>query len=334
MDSGTKHPRSAAQRYAWRLALLLVVAAAVWWLSAAMGAPFNPYRSYYTWRNESVLRELPRLDGAAEEQRTVSSWCNGECLLPQGYVLGVRYRLAGPRTPAAIRDFFVAHAPPGWEVRLGMNPRAEFLVAYCRGSTVVTIGPNPIGDRDAPTPSYGMDIGYDRHRPGHVDACHLSTTSSARPEVPPEAALITRQQAFEALRANATEASPLLFPHAVPTDWTVHLLIDPHGAAPDELSLWFRDPQQSKLAQLSISGSNALSLTTDTVTTDPNFRGDPKSYYRVVDARNPRSDRKLVWFEPGTPASHGGTGYSLTSAGLTDEEFWRLADSLERVSPD
>ena len=137
------------------------------------------------------------------------------------------------------------------------------------------------------------------------------------------------------LRAQATSTLPLLVPNAIPAQWTIHVLIDEHGAAPDEITLWFSDAQSKQVVELSIAGSKVLLPTPHTEDSDPNFRGDTKSYYRVADIRDATSDRKLVWFEPISLSQRGsgGTGYALTTSGLTNEEFWLIANSLDRVAP-
>lgn len=162
-------------RYAWRLVLLLVLASAVCWVLGFFGTPIDPYRSYYTWRNEAVLRALPQLPGATEESRTINPWCHNECALlvvPDGYGLSVSYRLNQPRTPAAIRDFVVTSAPAGWEVHQRINQRAEFAIAYCRGDAVVEIAPNNVvGFPEVPAQTYSVRVDHRGHRAGHTDAC-------------------------------------------------------------------------------------------------------------------------------------------------------------------
>lgn len=70
----------------------------------------------------------------------------------------------------------------------------------------------------------------------------------------------------------------------------------------------------------------------------PNFRGDPDSFYEWRDAADPRTDRNLLWSEPGSqwkgaPTKTGQVMFYLTATGATDSEFWAFANSLHRVGP-
>jgi hypothetical protein len=62
------------------------------------------------------------------------------------------------------------------------------------------------------------------------------------------------------------------------------------------------------------------------------FRGGTADYF-VYDASSPLSQRWLMWNEPGTmanPQTKGpGVPYFLSSDGLTDQEFWQMANSLK-----
>jgi hypothetical protein len=54
--------------------------------------------------------------------------------------------------------------------------------------------------------------------------------------------------------------------------------------------------------------------------------------YFVYDSSAPQSDRWLMWIEPGTMSVQGSTSpgvwYFLSASGLTDQEFWQVANSL------
>ncbi len=66
------------------------------------------------------------------------------------------------------------------------------------------------------------------------------------------------------------------------------------------------------------------------------FRRDPAALYRVINPVDPDSARQLTWKEPGRWAPAGlpeqtWVPYSLAATGLTDDEFWDIADSLRNV---
>jgi hypothetical protein len=54
--------------------------------------------------------------------------------------------------------------------------------------------------------------------------------------------------------------------------------------------------------------------------------------YQVYDATSELSSRWLMWTEPGTMAQQQtktpGVPYFLSADGLTDQEFWQIANSL------
>lgn len=65
---------------------------------------------------------------------------------------------------------------------------------------------------------------------------------------------------------------------------------------------------------------------------EPNFHGDKHSLYQVNDKTVPTSDRWLTWNEPGSwtlPDGLLGVPYFLYTTGLTDAQFWAVANSLK-----
>jgi hypothetical protein len=65
---------------------------------------------------------------------------------------------------------------------------------------------------------------------------------------------------------------------------------------------------------------------------NPNFHGDGRSLYQVHDKTVLTSDRWLMWNEPGTwtmPNGLPGVPYFLWTKGLTDAEFWVLANGIK-----
>ena len=64
----------------------------------------------------------------------------------------------------------------------------------------------------------------------------------------------------------------------------------------------------------------------------PKFGQPGQADYVVYDTTDPYSQRYLEWTEPGTMANpqlaDGGVPYFLSATGLTDQEFWQVANSL------
>jgi hypothetical protein len=65
------------------------------------------------------------------------------------------------------------------------------------------------------------------------------------------------------------------------------------------------------------------------------LKGSASGYadYFVYDLSSPASQRWLMWIEPGTMANSQiagpGVPYFLGTSGLTDQEFWQIANSLK-----
>jgi hypothetical protein len=61
------------------------------------------------------------------------------------------------------------------------------------------------------------------------------------------------------------------------------------------------------------------------------FRGVTATY-QIADGSSPLSQRWLMWNEPGTMPNSSikapGIPYFMSSEGLTDQEFWQIANSL------
>jgi hypothetical protein len=64
----------------------------------------------------------------------------------------------------------------------------------------------------------------------------------------------------------------------------------------------------------------------------PTFHRDIHALYQVDDKTQPMGYRWLMWNEPGTwtePNGLPGVPYFLTTKGLTDADFWAIANSLK-----
>jgi len=138
------------------------------------------------------------------------------------------------------------------------------------------------------------------------------------------AALVPDQ--VPAALATVTGASPLLVPAAVPAGWTARVSV-----ASTSFTVTYSAPSAAESVTLSISIPNPP-WSADETSSSPSFRGAEHSTYLVY---NEPGRRVLLWIEPGvwSGQSIGGVPYDLTSDGLTDTEFWRIANSLRVVGP-
>lgn len=132
-------------------------------------------------------------------------------------------------------------------------------------------------------------------------------------------------QAARVIRMSVTGAKPLLIVNGVPDDWRASVHADP-----DTFTVTYTDPAGVKTVTLAIARSNIPPPSVDSTQASPKFHGDAASLYQVAAAAAPRSQRWLVWTEPGTWSLPGPAGvpYILSATGLTEVEFWRFADSL------
>ena len=136
------------------------------------------------------------------------------------------------------------------------------------------------------------------------------------------------------IRQTVKTASPVLLPTSLPAG------LDASGVATaDFFDVDYRTDQQDRTISLSIGLAQPPPGDEHSSDTRVPFRnsiaqkyGTPgQAEYFVYDPSSPRSDRWLIWTEPGQVSSNiGGPGvpYFLFASGLTDAEFWQVANSL------
>jgi hypothetical protein len=135
---------------------------------------------------------------------------------------------------------------------------------------------------------------------------------------------ITPDQAARVMRMSVTTARPLLVATWIPDDWTADVRADANT-----FTVTYRDSSRTKSVTLAVAMANIPLPSIDSSQSAPSFHGDRRSLYQVAVAGNARSERWLWWTESGTSLLLTvGVPYVLSAAGLTDMEFWRLADSL------
>ncbi len=138
---------------------------------------------------------------------------------------------------------------------------------------------------------------------------------------------LTPAAAEAAVRSTVTASRPVLMPAALPAGLEATV-----SATADGFDIEYQSDQRDRsitwalvVAQPGPGGSNASD-------THVKFRGGTAEYY-VYDPTSPLSQRWLMWTEPGTmlnPQLKGqGVPYFLSADGLTDQEFWQIANSLK-----
>ena len=132
----------------------------------------------------------------------------------------------------------------------------------------------------------------------------------------PGGATMSAAQVGPAVRA-ATRVRPVLLPTAVVgPEWRAAVT-----ASRDGFSVEYDDPTVQRSVFVSVGGG-PLPFGATVEQAPPRFGGDPGSRYQASDS-DPLGARILTWQE-----SSSGVRYTLSARGLTDAEFWQVANSL------
>ena len=139
----------------------------------------------------------------------------------------------------------------------------------------------------------------------------------------------TTPAAAEALiRQTVKNTSPVLLPGSLPSGMEAKVT----NATPDSFNVDYRSDQRDKTVSLGIVVANPPPGDANSSDTHVTFRKGAAEYF-VYDPSASLSDRWLIWYEPGTMASPqtkqpNVVPYFLSASGLTDQEFWQVANSL------
>ena len=130
---------------------------------------------------------------------------------------------------------------------------------------------------------------------------------------------------------------PILLPAAIPADWTPQV-----STSATNFSVTYTAPDGIESVSLSIAIPNPPEPLANTTQRTLTFRRDPKAFYQAQDGTAATADRFLIWNEPGvwaaddpsTPQPHPSRSvpYYLSSQGLTDSQFWAIANSLRPIT--
>jgi len=159
-----------------------------------------------------------------------------------------------------------------------------------------------------------------------------ATAPAASPSATPSASAvspspITVAAADSLIRATVTGAHPLLLPPAIPANWSASVT----NLSSSFFTVTYTSPDGAKEVDFAIEVPNPGPPGPHGSQSNPSFHGDRHSLYQVGDKTQTTSPRFLIWNEPGTwsePNGLPGVPYALSSTGLTDAEFWAIANSL------
>jgi hypothetical protein len=149
--------------------------------------------------------------------------------------------------------------------------------------------------------------------------------------------LMTSDQAAATVRATVKNTSPVLLPTVLPGGPYDARVV----ATPDDFNIQYQSDLRDKIITFGIVAANPPPGGAHAADTRVRFRNAmPLKYgmpgyaeYYVYDTTSPISQRWLMWLEPGSSTNpmdfNGGVYYFLSATGLTDQEFWQLANSLQ-----
>jgi hypothetical protein len=155
-----------------------------------------------------------------------------------------------------------------------------------------------------------------------------SPTLSISPSAAQSPTAMSVATANAEIRSSVTGAHPVLLPSSISSTWSATLMTP----SPAFFDVIYQSPDATQEVELAIVVPNPPPPGPNGSQTQPKFHGDANSLYQVNDKTQATSDRLLMWNEPGTwtePNGLPGVPYLLTSRGLTDAEFWAVANSLK-----
>ena len=130
------------------------------------------------------------------------------------------------------------------------------------------------------------------------------------------------------IRLTVSGAHPLLLPTTISSTWSAQVM----ELAPAFFDILYTSPDLTETVEFAIVVPNPGPPGPNGSQAQPNFHGDKHSLYQVNDKTQPTSDRWMIWNEPGTwamPNGLPGVPYFLTTKGLTDTEFWTVANAIK-----
>jgi hypothetical protein len=161
----------------------------------------------------------------------------------------------------------------------------------------------------------------------NVPAPAVTTPSPSPTASEASPAPITVASADSLIRLTVTGAHPLLLPSTIPQNWSAVVTY----LSSSFFSVTYTSPDSTKEVDFAIVVPNPGPPGPRGSQSNPRFHGDPHSLYQVDDKTQGISPRFLMWNEPGTwsePNGLPGVPYALSTTGLTDAEFWAIANSL------
>jgi hypothetical protein len=159
--------------------------------------------------------------------------------------------------------------------------------------------------------------------------------ATAGPSTRPTPVPMRQSEVAAAVRAGTTGIDPRLVPTYVPEGMFASLVATAGGG----LSINYSDDTHQRTMLLAVIVANPPPAGSNGRYSTITFRGQSASY-SVFDVDNPVAQRNLMWGEPGTytgsqltgaQVTRQGVPYFASSSGITEQEFFKILDSLEKV---
>lgn len=137
--------------------------------------------------------------------------------------------------------------------------------------------------------------------------------------------LLPPRQAAYVIKGTVAAAQPLLLPTGIPAESDAYLAVDR-----SRFRVTYVSKSAAQRVVFSLGKPGLLALGPDSVAATRPFRAT-SARYSVDEPSVGSSYRSLTWTEPGTwtgEADVQGVPYFLSATGLTDTQFWQVANSI------
>jgi hypothetical protein len=166
-------------------------------------------------------------------------------------------------------------------------------------------------------------------------AQHISPATSATPTVPtptPTPRTISVDEAVALIARTVTGSRPVLLPKAIPAGYTARVTV-----STDDFQVTYTSADGAGHIFFEIGVAQPGPPQPDGNQSHVRFRGVTALYQ--VDSQSPPTSRRFIdWGEPGTASPNlqikpeYGVPYFLSIEGLTEAEFWQVANSVGVVA--
>jgi hypothetical protein len=165
-----------------------------------------------------------------------------------------------------------------------------------------------------------------------ADAIPWVATAPTSARAIPSPIVTTPDQVAGILARTVSGVSPVLVPSRIPAGLSAAVTAYAVG-----FDITYSNAAQDRQVTMATMVPNPPPPGPNGTQARPKFRGVTADLYQVDDRTQPAGHRLLMWVEPGTwnmsQIGSPGVYYFLASTGLTEAEFWQVANSLTSLPP-